>query len=102
MNSSDSAQDSQVALEESLRLARQAAAECVLNSSWTFTVPGVILSVPMSVYFRSYTPLVFAACSASGLDYFRGLQKCKYRTDDVKRIQRQLAIMSLDRSIQES
>lgn len=89
---------SRVSLEDSLRRAKQAAADCILTCSWTFTVPGVILSVPTSVYFRSYAPLVFTACSASGLDYFRGLQKCKHMTDEVKRLQRQLALLSIDRA----
>lgn len=86
------------ALEKSLKTAKQAAAECILKSSWKFTIPSVVISVPMSIYMKTYSPLVFAAVTASGLDYFNGLRNCKAKTDKVKQIQAQLALMNLNPS----
>lgn len=95
MSSNVASSPSTHVLEETLKAAKREAADCILKSSWTVTVPSVIVSVPLSVYLRSYTPLVFSACSASGIDYFRGLQKCNGLTEEVKKIQRELAISKL-------
>lgn len=85
-------------LEESLNTAKRAAAECILKSSWKFTVPGVVLSVPISIYMKSYSPLLLAAVTASGLDHFNGLQICKEKTNHVKQIQAELALAKLSPS----
>lgn len=82
-------------LEESLKSAKKAASDCILKSAWTFTIPGVALSVPISVYLKSYSPLVFTAVSASGFDYINALRQCTDNVNEVKRIQKEIAILKL-------
>lgn len=86
---------SRKALEDSLKQAKKAAAECILKSSWTFTIPGVLASVPLSIHLKTYSPLVFTAVTASGLDYFNGLKNCKEKTAHVKAIQARIALIDL-------
>lgn len=82
-------------LEDSLKEAKKAAADCILKSSWMLTIPGVMASVPLSIYMKTYAPLVFTAVTASGIDYYRGMMECKHLTDEVKKIQREIAIIKL-------
>lgn len=96
---SESSPPSLESLEESLKQAKKAATECILQSSWTLTIPCAIASVPLSIYFKTYSPLVFTAVSASGFDYYRGMQKCKDLTNEVKRIQKEIAIIRIERGL---
>lgn len=64
---------------------------CVLDSSWSITVPAVLLSIPLSVRYKTYTPLVFAAITASGTDYYLGFCKCEEIRKNMQHIKRRIA-----------
>lgn len=77
-------------LEEELKEAKKKANSCILNSSWTITIPGVAIAVPTCVYFKTYAPLVITAMAGSGLDYYWGMRKCESFIEEVNRIERRL------------
>lgn len=64
---------------------------CVLDSSWSLTVPAVLLSIPFSVRLKTYTPLVFSAITASGIDYYLGFCKCEEIRKNMQQIKRRIA-----------
>jgi hypothetical protein len=47
-------------------------AECTLNGSWLFTLAGVALSVPLSLRFKSYNPVVYCGLTGTMLDLVTG------------------------------
>jgi len=79
------------ALEKSLKQARKDVSACIFASSWTVTVPGVAISVPVSIYMKTYSPLVFTAVLGSGIDYYLGMSKCEQLIRNVKAIELQIA-----------
>lgn len=84
------------ALEASLLEAKKTLSKCTLDSAWTLTIPAVVISVPLSIRLKTYTPLVFAAVSASGLDYYLGLKKCQDCADNVNKLKRRIAEIDRD------
>lgn len=47
-------------------------AECTINKSWLFTVASVALSVPLSLRFKSYNPVVYCGLTGTMLDLVNG------------------------------
>lgn len=78
-------------LRKSLVIAKKELSKCALDNSWAFTIPAVAVAVPLSVRYKTYSPLVFAAVSASGADYYRGLKQCESYANNMKSIQRLIA-----------
>lgn len=78
-------------LRATLREAKKRLSKCILDSSWTLTVPAVLLSIPASIRFKSYSPFVFAVVSASGFDYYLGMSKCLEFRQNMKDIQLRIA-----------
>lgn len=78
-------------LDATLQNAREEMSKCVLDSSWTFTLPAVLLSVPLSIKLKSYAPFVFAGVVASGADYYRGMCQCDDLNENLKKIKLAIA-----------
>lgn len=83
---------SQKELDALLLTAKREMSKCVLDSSWTFTIPSVIISVPLSIRYKTYAPLVLSAVIASGVDYSRGLQKCQHLSKNIETIRYAIAL----------
>lgn len=56
--------------------ARAALASCVLSSSYTYCVAGVLLSVPLGVRYKTYTPLAYAGLAGTAADLLHGYSAC--------------------------
>lgn len=78
-----------------LLTAKRAMSKCVLESSWTFTVPAVLVSVPLGIRFKTYSPLVFAAITASGIDYYNGMRTCDDLKQNIDRIKYVIALKTV-------
>lgn len=72
--------------------ARREMSECTLASSWAFTIPAVLVSIPLGVRYKTYAPLVMAAVTASGFDYYRGLCLCDDFNNNIKKIKYAIAM----------
>lgn len=86
------AENSKNELDALLHKANRAANDCILDNSWLFSVPAALLSIPLSVRFKTFTPLVFAAVSGSGLDYVRGIKLCEHHRENIKQIKLAIAM----------
>ncbi|CAN8064553.1 unnamed protein product [Agarophyton chilense] len=78
-------------LSEQLSLSKKEMSACVLDSSWSMTIPAVLLSIPIAVRIKSYSPLVFVAITASGFDYYLGFRKCEEIRRNMVEIKRRIA-----------
>lgn len=85
-------ENSRSELSSMLHEADRAINKCVLDHAWVFTIPSALVSIPFSVRYKTYSPLVFAAITGSGLDYFRGIQKCQHHNDRIKKLKLAIAI----------
>lgn len=82
-------------LDALLHKVKNQMSECVLQSSWKYTVPAVSLSVPISVLMKSYSPLVFCAVTASGYDFILGMRKCDHFNQNIQEIKKVIALHQL-------
>lgn len=79
-------------LDALLGTAKHAMSDCMLQSSWTFTVPSVLLSVPLSIHFKTYSPLVFSAITASGIDFYHASRLCSDLKENIDKIKYAIAL----------
>lgn len=82
-------------LDALLGTAKHAMSDCMLQSSWTFTVPSVLLSVPLSIHFKTYSPLVFSAITASGIDFYHASRLCSDLKENMDKIKYAIALKKL-------
>lgn len=80
-------------LEKSLVEAKKEMSSCILDSSWTFTIPAVIISIPFCIRFKTYAPLVVSGIVSSGIDYHTGMTKCEQFSKNIKEIKLRIAIL---------
>lgn len=85
-------ENSREELDGMLHEANRAVNKCVFDHAWVFSIPSALISIPFSVRYKTYTPLVFAGVTGSGLDYFRGILKCQDHRDRIKQIKLAIAI----------
>jgi hypothetical protein len=57
--------------------ARAQLAACVLSSSYSYCVGAALLSIPVSVRLKTYTPLGYAAIAGTGADLLSGYYSCR-------------------------
>lgn len=79
-------------MEAALLKKKREMSKCVLDSSWTFTIPAVLISIPLSIRFKTYAPLVLSIVSASGFDYYRGMCQCDDLNETIKEMKLAIAI----------
>lgn len=79
-------------LDGMLHEANRAVNKCVFDHAWVVSVPAALVSIPFSVRYKTYAPLVFAGVTGSGFDYFRGILKCQDHRDRIKHIKLAIAI----------
>ena len=60
------------------------------------------LSVPLSIRLKSFSPLVIAAVTASGLDYYLGMRKCSDLKQNIDRIKEVITLNTFDQATLES
>lgn len=79
-------------LDAMLEEANRAVNKCIFDHAWVFSIPAALISVPFGMRYKTFSPLVFAAVTGSGLDYFRGVQKCQHHYDRIKQFRLAIAI----------
>lgn len=78
-------------LQAGLDVARKKMSSCVIDHAWPISLASVLLSVPVCIRYKTYTPFVFAIVSGSGLDYVRGIKKCQQFNDDINQFKYAIA-----------
>lgn len=78
-------------LESRLMKIRQEHSECMLHSSWKFTLLGVAVSVPLSVSLKTFAPFVTMGIVSTGVDFFLGLQDCSHLQQRMRKYQYEIA-----------